>query len=248
MYRATLVAACACLVLAADSARASDPVGIYALIERVALEPDAEKPHRVQLWGWFSQAVTGTRNYHPPQRGYMYFEAPAGKLRLCRAEWRDFQELAGTGDCVTFGSRYRAPGNIREPDETPRSPDPYPLDSGLTAIRIGLDDYPPLAALADIPLPIFPADQARVDSGPATLKVINVRTKRQGAKYVFEITEQGSHKREKSDPLPAGDRSTEWRPELELRPGRSYIWRVKAFDGNWESPVIENRFEVEKSP
>jgi hypothetical protein len=53
MYRATLVAACACLALAADSARASDPVAIYARC------PSAKTSNSYgEIWGVARRGMT----------------------------------------------------------------------------------------------------------------------------------------------------------------------------------------------
>ena len=42
---------CLWIVLLAAAARASDPVGVYAVIERVELEPNAALPESVKLYG-----------------------------------------------------------------------------------------------------------------------------------------------------------------------------------------------------
>jgi hypothetical protein len=45
------------LVLTIVPLRASDPVGAYAIIEKVVLEPDATEPTAAQIFGVFSFAV-----------------------------------------------------------------------------------------------------------------------------------------------------------------------------------------------
>src|SRR5947199_9906383 len=71
------------LVLAACApvpAHASDPVGIYAVVEKVVFEPSESAPERIQIWGAF--ALTDGRSgdgYLRAQRGYLYFTLPDGK-------------------------------------------------------------------------------------------------------------------------------------------------------------------------
>jgi hypothetical protein len=38
------------------AARASDPVGIYAVIDKVALTPGDDRPEQAQVWGVFRLA------------------------------------------------------------------------------------------------------------------------------------------------------------------------------------------------
>ena len=68
---ATWLVCAACLPLA----HASDFTGVYARIDRVVLEPNADSPERIQLWGVFSMAKPNDRNdYLAPARGYLYFK------------------------------------------------------------------------------------------------------------------------------------------------------------------------------
>src|SRR5262245_14486293 len=68
-------------VLAAR-APASDPVGIYALVDKVVLQPKDDAPERIELWGAFSIADPKNRHaYQPAQVGYLYFTLPAGEAK-----------------------------------------------------------------------------------------------------------------------------------------------------------------------
>ncbi len=99
------------------SLSASDPIGIYALVDRVVLEPNEEAPERIQIWGAFALAQGHGRKfgeyYHPATRGYLYYQLVKGKEEQCRNEWKDLQRVAGTGQCVAFGSRYQEKGSVR---------------------------------------------------------------------------------------------------------------------------------------
>src|SRR5262249_13499095 len=95
----------------------SDPIGIYALIDKVVMEPNDSAPERVQLWGAFATANTENAEnrdaYDPPQRGFYYFSIPPGKEVVCRREWTDFKTVTGTGKVIGFGSRHGQKGGLR---------------------------------------------------------------------------------------------------------------------------------------
>src|SRR5882762_1120989 len=103
----------AVLVLCGIS-RASDPIGIYALIDKVVMEPSDSQPDRVQIWGAFSVAMRQFGDqYSVPVRGYLYYSLDGQKDGAARAEWADMQKVAGTAQIVAFGSRYKQFGTIR---------------------------------------------------------------------------------------------------------------------------------------
>src|ERR1035437_7840300 len=63
-------------------ATASGPIGVYALVDNVTLEPSSDKPERIRISGVFSAAVETPDNstvYSAPQPGYLYF----GHLYTC---------------------------------------------------------------------------------------------------------------------------------------------------------------------
>src|SRR5258706_8456994 len=102
------------LLLMSSLSQASDPIGIYALIDKVVMEPSDAQPHRVQIWGAFSVAMRQYGDqYTVPVRGYLYYELPAEKSAVAKAEWADMQKAAGTGQIIAFGSRYTQFGTIR---------------------------------------------------------------------------------------------------------------------------------------
>src|SRR5258708_22911613 len=106
----SVVSVCATLVAAALSqgvACASDPVGVYAIIDKVVFEPNADAPERIQLFGVFAVAEPSDHNnYQAPQRGYLYFTLPAGKGSVARTELADLKQISDQGQVVAFGSRY----------------------------------------------------------------------------------------------------------------------------------------------
>ena len=130
-----------CTVLAFNVAKAeaSDPVGIYAIVEKVILEPNDRAPERIQIWGAFalSDAQHGD-GYHAPQRGYLYYSLPStrvpGQREAALKEWADLQKVAGTGDVIAFGGRYVVTGSVRKSAEQPKTPDVYPIHMGIIQI------------------------------------------------------------------------------------------------------------------
>jgi hypothetical protein len=119
---------------------ASDRVGVYAVVEKVVLEPSDKQPQRVQVWGAFQLAVkTNPNDYSDPQRGYLYYSCPAGQEATCRNEWADLQSVAGKGQAVGFGTRFKELGRVRKADEKPASPDAYPIEMGI--MRISSNTY-----------------------------------------------------------------------------------------------------------
>jgi hypothetical protein len=105
-HRCTLFAAAAFLVIPLP---VSDPVGVYTVIDRVVMEPDATNPTTIQVWGTF--AVTtgehGTRGdtYQPAQRGYLYYSVNSRNARATLAEWSDLRAVVAVRAPGT-----RAPG------------------------------------------------------------------------------------------------------------------------------------------
>lgn len=128
-------------------AYASDPTAVYARVDKVVLEPNADSPQAIQVWGVFAMAKPDDRNdYLAPVRGYLYFTVIGGN-QAARAEWADLKQVAGTRQIVSFGSRYQLKARLRPSDERPASPDPYAVNIGLTKVR-GRTDYAPVRALA----------------------------------------------------------------------------------------------------
>lgn len=128
----------AALFVAAAGARASDPTGIYALIDKVVQEPKEGTPERVQVWGVFVLGRNRGNQHTPPLRGYMYFSATPGQEELCRREWADLKKIAGTGQVVAFASSAAPTGSVRKPQ--PKKETAPPADEKrLAALLKDLD-------------------------------------------------------------------------------------------------------------
>lgn len=138
-------------MLVVTPVKASDPVGVYALIDRVVFEPNEATPKVVQVWGAFAIAVTPAvrpykleDGYGKVQKGFLSFTCPAGKMTVCSAEWADLKSVAGTDDVVGFGTRWnQRPPRVRQANESGAAPDSYETNIGVVKIgRYG--DYPAL--------------------------------------------------------------------------------------------------------
>jgi hypothetical protein len=133
------------LVGTAFEARASDPVGIYAIVDKVVFEPSDAAPERVQVWGAFAIAKGRGETYEPAERGYMYFKL-GSEPEVTRKEWADLKAVAGSGQIVGLGFRHSPKGTVRKAEAKPESPDAHPKGMGLTKIKAR--DYAPLNELA----------------------------------------------------------------------------------------------------
>jgi hypothetical protein len=124
----------AVLLALAPAVRASDPVGIYAVVDKVVFEPGTGPAERVKVWGTFARADGSGDTYTVPERGYLYFTVAPGKEGVCRKEWADLRKVAGKRQCVAFGSRYKPTGTLRKKDDPAKDPDVYPVGFGMTKV------------------------------------------------------------------------------------------------------------------
>jgi hypothetical protein len=121
--------------LATDVLRASDPIGVYAIVDKVVVEPSSGPPQRIQIWGAFALAQPeNPDDYGAAQRGYLYFSCPQGQAEVCRREWSDVQSVAGKSIGIGFGARRLDNGRVRKADEKPASPDEYPIKMGVVRV------------------------------------------------------------------------------------------------------------------
>jgi hypothetical protein len=139
----------ALLSVGAARALASDPIGVYALVDKVVFEPNETNPERVQIRGAFAIAEGYGYTYKKAERGYLYYKLNPDKPTACRNEWADLKAVAGTGQIVAFGSRYGEKGALRKKDAKPENPDVYPVAMGLTKVKEE-KDYEPLTQLAKL--------------------------------------------------------------------------------------------------
>jgi hypothetical protein len=249
MYRIACLVAVATVLAVGPRGNAyppKDPIGGYLIGDKVVLEP-SDAPTTIQIWGSFALATEkGGFAYGNPERGYLYYKAPAGKEEVCRKEWNDLKKAAGTAQVIGIGNSYdlQSLGKVRKPKlgEKPESPDTYPIGTGL--VKVGDDtDYTPIRSLLALPIPKEPSDGDLVPPGEITLVVRNIPDKKHAkAKYVFELEGASGGKEEAT--VEAGDKETKWTPKLKLKAGEKYTWRVRATDGDWKGPVATSSLVV----
>jgi hypothetical protein len=248
-YLASALALAALLAIAAP-ARASDPIGVYTLLEKVTLLPDGESPTGVVLEGAFAiSAADRGDDYRPPRWGTLRFEIVPGKEDVCRREWADLAKLAGSGQVVGFGSRHRgAPPTLRAGGAKDAAPDPWPLGFGLSRVRNV--DWGPVRALLSLPKPLAPVGTVRAESDrrlgvEVTLRAANARDSREGTRYVFTAT-LPSGDTVASGAVAPGDGETTWTVRLHVRDGERVEWTVCVIrDGLEAAPVARESFTVE---
>lgn len=139
----------ALIALWTGTAQASDPIGVYALVDKVVLEPNASAPERIQIWGAFAFAEGTGNKYKSVERGYLFYKLVPEKANLCRNEWSDLKSVAGTRQIVCFASRYQETGTLRKLNTKPENPDPYPIAMGLRKVK-SESDYGPIKALIEL--------------------------------------------------------------------------------------------------
>ncbi len=238
MKRISLTATCiVCLGLTGSTLVASDPVGIYTIIDKVILEPSAEAPERAQIWGAFS-INTGPGmgdTYKPPVRGYLYYSVDPNNVKPTLIEWSDLSKLAGTDEIVGFASRYEPTGTVRSGCEEPRKPDVYPIALGLMKFRTD-SGYQPIADLLGMVRPLSPEDgSTAVRPGAVKLSVRNILTPdHPRAIYFFDLLSSSGESLESWEATP-GEGTTSVLTEYQLVQGRQYTWSVEAFEGDWRS-------------
>ena len=143
MKTATLSLLIVSLAFGAVMAYASGPIAVYALIEKVVLEPNESAPQRAQIWGAFSLWNERGASYSPAQRGYLYYRMDtciADIEKTTRDMWSDLKKKAGSGQAVGFGGRWLpadASGmraRIRKSTDKPESPDSFSLGNPVVAL------------------------------------------------------------------------------------------------------------------
>lgn len=133
----------------AGTAHASDPMGIYSLVEDVAVEPGGEgTPAAIRIYGVHALAyrpqsgsTRGQGLYTEPDEGYLYFRCGAADAEACALEWKDLQAAVGDDRCAAYGHRYLTDpepnGRLRSFDEAPEDPDSYPIGQGVVMVSQG---------------------------------------------------------------------------------------------------------------
>ncbi len=215
----------------------SDPVGVYATIDKVLLLPNAEAPVEAEIHGAFCFARGAGDYYTAPARGYVLFRAGSkpGEEVL---QWRELLALAGSKQVIGFSSRYEQGLLLRAtlPGEARPAAVTFPLGYGLQ--RVEGVDYGPARELALLPRALAPlADSAPKvkarNTRPAhkvTFTVENCTADQSGLHYLFEV-ETASGDLLASAAIKPGDKTTSWTTEMALLAGDKITWRARVLGG-----------------
>ena len=131
--RSFLMGLCSLSAVAFTPAALSDPIGIYAIIDKVVLAP-ASNPTTIEIWGQFMMTDHKMGDhYSAPVKGYLFLAMDASKERQIRAEWNDLQSVAGKGVIVGFSAKYAKTGSprVRCATEAAANPDVYTTNIGV---------------------------------------------------------------------------------------------------------------------
>jgi hypothetical protein len=145
LTRAAFITAAGLFLFTSVKSTGSELVGLYAIVDRVVLEPSEQSPERIQVWG----AISTSRDPAAAKRGYLYFRAPfPSEFRdAALKEWKDLKAVAGTGQAVAFGQHYfyidqtsvadayvKTLPRVRPASEAPNAPDGYPVNVGVSKL------------------------------------------------------------------------------------------------------------------
>jgi hypothetical protein len=210
-------------VLSGVLAAKSDPIGIYAVVDKVVMEPSEQAPERIQVIGTFALAQDRGGLYHPPVRGYLYLVPDPARRDVCLKEWADLKAVAATGQGVAFGSRFEAKPRIRAAATTPDAPDLHPQGWGISKTDRG-----PIHRIKMLPFLLSPKEGEAVAPGKVALSARTfLDTGDTKATYHFEIVDADG-KTDAGSVDEAGDKEVRWTPTMEIKAGGKYSWRVWA--------------------
>lgn len=212
----------------------SDPVGVFAVLDKVVLKPNAEQPTECELHGAF--AVAEGRNgeyYRSPQRGVLRFK-PGAKPDEAARQWRELQQKAGSGEVIAFSSRWEQFAEDTAPLLVVGADDPAPpaatYGSAMGLQKVSRDGYGPIKALALLPRcepvgEVAVSGEARWPARQLTLTCRNCAATDPGLAYVFEV-QTSDGERFASGAIAPGKDTTSWTTFLALQPGEKVTWSV----------------------
>ncbi|HEY8377350.1 MAG TPA: hypothetical protein VIK91_12730 [Nannocystis sp.] len=125
------------LALTPALASASYPAGVWALVEKVTLEPDPGKPTRIRIDGLFMVAnqdpdFPAYPGYSVPRYGYMYYQCDEKQLAVCQMEWQELAAVAMSEDrCRGWGDSNLPDNGVVRTVEPMEKPDTWPISMGI---------------------------------------------------------------------------------------------------------------------
>jgi hypothetical protein len=212
----------------------SDPVGVFAVIDKVVLKPNAEKPTECELHGAFAVAEGRHGDYYrSPRRGVLRFK-PGEKPDEAAAQWRELQKKAGSGEVLAFSSRWEQFADGTAPvlvvGEGDPAPAPATYGAAIGLQKVSRDGYGPIRELSLLPRcepvgEVAVAADARWPAKQVTFTCRNCAAAEPALAYVFEV-QTSDGERFASGAVAAGKETTSWTTSLALQPGEKVTWSV----------------------
>ena len=225
----------------------SEPSGVYAILDKVVMKPNAEQPTEVELHGAFAVAE-GSRGsyYRAARRGVLRFSA-GKKPEDAVALWRELMKHAGSGVCVAFSTRWEQfvpqnPLRVAAPNEPAGPPVPYGCGMGVTVMQnahygsVRELELLPRCLETTLPAPgrtEYPCQQV-------AFACENCIAKDKDLFYVFEV-ETSDGERFASGLVPAGEGKTSWTAGLALQAGEKVTWSVHVVGKGVERAPFDSR-------
>ena len=244
---ATLLAVAAPVPAPVPAPLPSDPIGVFALLDKVVMKPNAEQPNEVELHGAFAVAE-GSRGdyYRAPRRGVLRFTA-GKKPEEAATQWRELQKHAGTGICVALSSRWEQhvpqnPLRVAAAGEPALAPVPFGPALGVTVVQNV--HYGAVRELELLPrcLETTLAAPGRTEwpYQKVELACENCIAKDKDLSYVFEV-ETSDGEWFASGLVPAGEGKTSWTTGLALQAGEKVTWSVRVVAKGVERAPFDSR-------
>ena len=225
----------------------SDPVGVFAIVDKVVMKPDAEQPNEVELHGAFAVAE-GSRGsyYRAARRGVLRFSA-GKKPDEAVTQWRELQKHAGKGVCVAFSSRWEqfVPQNPLRVEAAGGQPGPLaPYGPAMGVSVVQNVHYGPVREIELLPrcLETTLAAPGRTEwpYQQVALACENCVAKGKELSYVFEV-ETSDGERFASGLVPPGEGKTSWTVGLALQAGEKVTWSVHVTGPGVERSPIDTK-------
>lgn len=114
-----------------QAAQASMPMGVWATVDSVTYEPNADSPTKVRIVGVFVLSSSYTDWNKNPTAGQLYYQCPKGNEATCKMEWQEIAKKVGskTG-CLGWSGEAAAKPKLYACGDKPMIADDYPIVSG----------------------------------------------------------------------------------------------------------------------
>ena len=223
------------LLAGRQEAEASDPAGVYAILDEVTIEPGGDGPAVLRASGLF--CVANGRyggEYHAPRPGSIAVTIAGTSAERVAQQMNDLRAAAGTGKVVAFGGRH---GDEELPTVAPpgaAAPQPVSMAHGIGVRTIESARYGPVAHLQTYPRIVGPSGDVPFEvhrrygaMGNVQITVRNPALDVTGYRLLFE-TERATGDIVASGPVePGADGRTTYERWMSCDVGETVRFRVR---------------------